>query len=137
MLSLAFSIIFLVRRPRRNASDLAENNYCYNKRELGVSRNFHYRPQARPVTYTCQRRNSVVIRRRETAKKSHAVHAGRPPDPEQGDNMIDTIERICPPWEKARQEHKKYACGTPAPIDTAQYFHRSPDKCFLFPGAQH
>ena len=34
--------------------------------------------------------------------RNSAVHAGRPPDPEQVDNMIDTIERICRPWEKAR-----------------------------------
>jgi hypothetical protein len=33
--------------------------------------------------------------------RNAAVHAGRPPDPEQVDNMIDTIERICRPWEKA------------------------------------
>jgi hypothetical protein len=34
--------------------------------------------------------------------RNAAVHAGRPPDPEQVDNMIDTIERICRSWEKAR-----------------------------------
>ena len=33
--------------------------------------------------------------------RNAAVHAGRPPDPEQVDNMIDTLERICRPWEKA------------------------------------
>jgi hypothetical protein len=32
--------------------------------------------------------------------RNAAVHAGRPPDPEQVDNMIDTIERICRPWEE-------------------------------------
>jgi uncharacterized protein YutE (UPF0331/DUF86 family) len=32
--------------------------------------------------------------------RNAAVHAGRPPDPEQVDNMIDTIERICRPWQK-------------------------------------
>jgi len=31
--------------------------------------------------------------------RNAAVHAGRPPDPEQVDNMIDAIERICRPWE--------------------------------------
>ena len=35
--------------------------------------------------------------------RNAAVHAGRPPDPEQVDNMIDAIERICRPWEAARQ----------------------------------
>ena len=34
--------------------------------------------------------------------RNAAVHAGRPPDPEQVENMIDTIERICRPWEKPR-----------------------------------
>jgi len=34
--------------------------------------------------------------------RNAAVHAGRPPDPEQVDNMIDTIERICRSWERAR-----------------------------------
>jgi hypothetical protein len=34
--------------------------------------------------------------------RNAAVHAGRPPDPEQVDNMIDSIERICRPWEKPR-----------------------------------
>jgi hypothetical protein len=29
--------------------------------------------------------------------------AGRPPDPEQVGNMIDTIERICRPWEQQRK----------------------------------
>ncbi len=32
--------------------------------------------------------------------RNAAVHAGRPPDPEQVENMIDTIERICRPWER-------------------------------------
>lgn len=32
--------------------------------------------------------------------RNAAVHAGRPPDPEQVENMIDTIERVCCPWEK-------------------------------------
>jgi hypothetical protein len=32
--------------------------------------------------------------------RNAAVHAGRPPDPEQVDNMIDTIERVCRPWEE-------------------------------------
>jgi len=35
--------------------------------------------------------------------RNAAVHAGRPPDPEQVDNMLDAIERICRPWETARQ----------------------------------
>ena len=35
--------------------------------------------------------------------RNAAVHAGRPPDPEQVDNMIDTIERICRPWEEPKQ----------------------------------
>ncbi len=34
--------------------------------------------------------------------RNAAVHAGRPPDPEQVENMIDTIERICRPWEQPR-----------------------------------
>jgi hypothetical protein len=34
--------------------------------------------------------------------RNAAVHAGRPPDPEQVENMIDTIERICRPWERPR-----------------------------------
>ena len=34
--------------------------------------------------------------------RNAAVHAGRPPEPEQVDNMIDTIERICGPWENPR-----------------------------------
>lgn len=34
--------------------------------------------------------------------RNAAVHAGRPPDPEQVENMIDTIERICRPWEQGR-----------------------------------
>jgi hypothetical protein len=34
--------------------------------------------------------------------RNAAVHAGRPPDPEQVENMIDTIERICRSWEKPR-----------------------------------
>jgi hypothetical protein len=34
--------------------------------------------------------------------RNAAVHAGRPPDPEQVENMIDTIERICRPWQQAR-----------------------------------
>ena len=34
--------------------------------------------------------------------RNAAVHAGRPPDPEQVENMIDTIERICRPWEEPR-----------------------------------
>jgi hypothetical protein len=34
--------------------------------------------------------------------RNAAVHAGRPPDPEQVENMIDTIERICRPWEQQR-----------------------------------
>ena len=33
--------------------------------------------------------------------RNAAVHAGRPPDPEQVENMIDAIERICLPWEEA------------------------------------
>jgi hypothetical protein len=32
--------------------------------------------------------------------RNAAVHSGRPPDPEQVDNMIDTIERICRSWER-------------------------------------
>lgn len=32
--------------------------------------------------------------------RNAAVHAGDPPDPEQVENMIDTIERLCCPWEK-------------------------------------
>lgn len=32
--------------------------------------------------------------------RNAAVHAGRPPDPEQVENMIDAIERICLPWER-------------------------------------
>jgi hypothetical protein len=32
--------------------------------------------------------------------RNAAVHAGRPPDPEQVENMIDAIERICRPWEE-------------------------------------
>ena len=35
--------------------------------------------------------------------RNAAVHAGRPPDPEQVENMIDTIERICHDWEKRRE----------------------------------
>src|ERR1019366_517263 len=34
--------------------------------------------------------------------RNAAVHAGRPPDPEQVENMIDVIERICRPWERPR-----------------------------------
>jgi hypothetical protein len=34
--------------------------------------------------------------------RNAAVHAGRPPDPEQVDNMIDAIERICRSWEQSR-----------------------------------
>jgi hypothetical protein len=34
--------------------------------------------------------------------RNAAVHSGRPPDPEQVENMIDTIERICRPWEAPR-----------------------------------
>jgi hypothetical protein len=36
--------------------------------------------------------------------RNAAVHAGRPPDPEQVDNMIDTIERICRSWEQPPEE---------------------------------
>jgi len=35
--------------------------------------------------------------------RNAAVHAGRPPDPEQVDNMIDAIERICKSWEMPRE----------------------------------
>ena len=33
--------------------------------------------------------------------RNAAVHAGQPPDPEEVENMIDIIERICRPWEKS------------------------------------
>ena len=39
--------------------------------------------------------------------RNAAVHAGRPPDPEQVENMIDTIERVCRPWEEAPEGNLK------------------------------
>lgn len=40
--------------------------------------------------------------------RNAAVHAGRPPDPEEVENMIDTIERICLPWENAVQTDRAF-----------------------------
>lgn len=42
-----------------------------------------------------------TLLRRIWETRNAAVHAGEPPAPEEVENMIDTIERICRPWEQA------------------------------------